>query len=223
LSAEGAISGAEGTGRISEVAESSFGVLFEGSLLDGLGPGGELLLGRLVAGLAGGIDHQQRAPHLVVAHLEGADTPIRHVAVRAHDPGTGVGALIPHLELRVLGLEGRRTALSVGPISEARLLVVGEDLVCLEAVLPGEGEGLLGASEVVHDVALAADEGAHLQTGRIPVDVVVGHPRRRLHFADPRHEGRSRDPQRHGLRIVAVDAGDRVLDLATWQWTPSWR
>ena len=91
------------------------------------------------------------------------------------------------------------------------LVVVGEDPVRLQPLVPGEGEPLLGALEVVLDVALAADVCAHLLAGGHLVDVVVRHAVGGLHLGDGLHERRPGDPQRHGLRVVAVDAGDRVL------------
>ena len=66
-------------------------------------------------------------------------------------------ALAPHLELGVLGLEHRGAALGVGPVPEASLVVVGQDLIGLEPVGPRIGQPLLGPLEVVLDVALPAD------------------------------------------------------------------
>ena len=135
--------------------------------------GPQLLLRPLVAGLAGAVDVEQRALHVMVADLHRAGALVRHVAVGAGHARPRVDALVPHLELGVLGLEHRRAGLGVRPVLEAVLLVVGEDLVGLQALVPRIGETLLGALEVVLDVALAADVGAHLLARRHRVDVVV--------------------------------------------------
>src|SRR5687768_1903444 len=59
-----------------------------------------------MTGLAGAIDIQQRTPDVVIADLHGADSLIRHVTVGARDAGSGVDTLVPHLEFRVLRLQG---------------------------------------------------------------------------------------------------------------------
>jgi hypothetical protein len=121
-----------------------------------------------------------------------------------------VHPLAPGLELRVLRLEHRRLGLLVHPVLEADLVVVGEDPVRLQALVPREGEPLLGALEIVLDVALPADVRAHLLARGHLVHLVVRSAGRRLDLGDPLHERRAGDPQRHGLRVVAVDAGDRM-------------
>ena len=84
--------------------------------LNQLDPRPELLLGPLVARLARPIDVEQRAPHVMVADLQRADPLVRHVAVGACDARTGVDALVPHLELRMLRLQHLRTGLGVRPV-----------------------------------------------------------------------------------------------------------
>ncbi len=79
-----------------------------GALLDRLDARLQLLLRPAVAGLAGVVDVQQRAAHVVVADLLRADAFVGHVAVGAGDAGARVNALAPHLELGVLRLERRR-------------------------------------------------------------------------------------------------------------------
>ena len=99
--------------------------------------------------------------------------------------------LIPHLELGMLRLERGRAGLRVGPVLECTLVVVGHDLLDLEPLRPRIDEPLLRALEVVLDVALAADVGAHLLARRLLVDVVVLHALRRLERADAFDERRA--------------------------------
>ena len=68
--------------------------------------------------------------------LSAPDALVGHVAVGAGHAGARVDALVPHLELGVLGLERRRAGLGVRPVLEADLVVVGEDLLDLEALGP---------------------------------------------------------------------------------------
>ena len=66
------------------------------------------------------------------------------------------------------------------------------DFLDLQALGPGVGQPLFRALEVVINVALAADEGAHLRARGIAVDVVVLHALRRLerpHALDERGPG----------------------------------
>ena len=83
----------------------------------------------LVAGLAGAIDVEQRAAHVVVADLQRALALVGHVAIGAGHARARVDALVPHLELRVLRLEHRRAGVGVRPVLEAALVVVSQDLV----------------------------------------------------------------------------------------------
>src|SRR5437762_1426418 len=87
---------------------------------------------------------------------------LRHVAVGARHAGSRVNALAPQFELGMLGLESRRARVFVGPVAEADLVVIGLDLLDLEALRPGKDKSLFGALEVVLDMALTAHEGAHL-------------------------------------------------------------
>jgi len=96
---------------------------------------------------------------------------------------------------------------------EAGLVVVGLDLLDLDPLRPRIDEPLLGSLEVVLDVALAADEGAHLLPGGHRVRVVVRDPLRGLERPDPLEEGGAGDAQLHRLRVVTVDAGDRMLEV----------
>jgi hypothetical protein len=156
-------------------------------VLDGQHAALELLLRDGVTGLAGPVDVEQRAPHPVVAHLEGADPLGGHVAVSAGHPGPRVDALVPHLELRMLRLEHLRARLGVHPVREALRspdlvrgifptvkIVVGLDLLDLEAVGPRIGDDLALALEVVLHVALTADVRSHLLSGGVAIGVAVG-------------------------------------------------
>ena len=182
--------------------------------LDPLGPVQQLLLGNLVAGLAGVVDVEQRAANVVVADLHRAYPLVGHVAIGAGDPRLGVRALRPQLELGVLGLEHRPAGVGVHPVAESDLVVVGQGVVDTEAPGPGIGQAFLVPVEVVLDVALGADVRAHLLPRRHVVDVVVGHALPGLERSNALDEGGTRDPQLHRLGIVAVDASDRSGDVA---------
>ncbi len=134
----------------------------------------ELVLGPLVARLARPVDVEQRALHVVIADLERALALVGHVAVGASHARSRVDALVPHLELGVLRLERRRAGLGVRPVLEAVGLVVRQDLVGLEPLVPRIGEPLLRSLEVVLHVALPADKCPHLRPGGHRVDIVVG-------------------------------------------------
>ena len=163
----------------------------------------------LVAADARGLHVQHRAAHPVVGERLG---DLRHVAVRTSDPGAGVRALAPGLELGMLCLEGGRPGVLVRPVAKADLVVVGGDLLDLEALRPRIDEALLRALEVVLDVALAADVGAHLGRRGLLVHVVVLHAQGGLVGTDPFDERRAGDAQCERRAVVAVDAGDRMLD-----------
>jgi hypothetical protein len=127
-----------------------------------------------VAALAGAVDVGQRAVDVVVADLEAALALVRHVAVRAGHARPRVHALVVQLELRMLGLEHLRPAPRVGPVGVVGLgLVVLEDLIALEAVVPRIRQTLFRILEVVLDVTLPADVRAHLLAGGGDVRVRV--------------------------------------------------
>jgi len=107
-----------------------------------------------------------------------------------------------------------RTFVPVSAWVQSELLgvVVGLDLLGLEAVGPRVHDDLARRLEVILDVALAAHERPHLLTGGIAIGVVVRDTLLRLERLDPRDEGRPRHPRRHRLRVVAVDARHRILD-----------
>jgi hypothetical protein len=93
------------------------------------------------------------------------------------DAAAGVDALRPRFELGVLGLVDGRAGLAVLEVHERRavgelvLVVRHLDLLDLQAVVPREKERLLRRA-VVLDVALAADERAHLLARRVVVRVI---------------------------------------------------
>ena len=109
----------------------------------------------------------------MVADLERAFALVGHVAIGAGDAGARVDALIPHLELRVLRLEHGRAGVGVSPVLELRFVVVGQDVLDLQPLGPRIDQPLLRSLEIIFDVALAADVGAHLLARRLLVDVVV--------------------------------------------------
>ena len=202
------------------------------ALLDVVDTGLNFLVGEVVAYLAGVGDIQQRAAHPVVADLDRAFAPIRHMAVCARHSAARMDALAPHLEFRMLRLERLGPGLGMFPVEEpvavGELVVVvgGLDLVHRQPVVPRVEKRRLGAA-VVFDVALAAHEGTHLLARCGSVRVVgfcsvAGAPssdRRQVRDggrgngerADAVEKARAGDAQLHRLRIVAVDARDRVL------------
>ena len=61
----------------------------------------------------------------------------------------------------------------VRPVFELGLVVVSLNLFDLQPFRPRIDEPLFRALEIIFDVALAADIGAHLLTRRLLVDIVV--------------------------------------------------
>ena len=118
------------------------------------------------------------------------------MAIGAGDAGARMRALAPRLELGMLCLERGGAGILVGPVTEADLVVVGGDLLDLEALRPRIDEALLGALEVVLDVALAAHVGAHFGGRGLLVHVVVLHALRSLVGAHAFDERRAGDSQR---------------------------
>ncbi len=172
-------------------------------------------------------DVQQRAADVVRADLHRALPLIRHVAVGAGHPAAGVDPLRPGLELGVLCLEHGGPGVGVHPVAETQVLVVRLGLVHPHPVVPGVGEVLALAVEIILHVALGAGEGAHLLPVRHDVRVVrlparaltppldAGEHGERLlalgQDPDPVQESGAGDPDLHGSRRVTVDAGDRML------------
>jgi len=118
-------------------------------------------------------------------------------------------ALGPRLEVRVLGLQHLAVGEGVGPVAEPDLVVVVDRVGDRQPLVPREGQGLAVAGEVVLDVALGADVGPHLVVGGLG-DVPVLDALALLVFLHPGQERRSGDGQGHRLRVMAVDARDRV-------------
>src|SRR5690606_13265536 len=208
-----------------EGGERGFAAAQEGgvAVLDGLGAGEDFGLGHAVAGLAGLVDVEQGGAHVVVADLDGAFAHVGHVAVGAGDAAAGVDALAPQFELGVLGLEDLRAGLGMGPVAEALGVVVGLDLFGAQALGPGVGDEFAVALEVVFDVTLGADEGAHFLAGGVEVGFVVavgffaapafdtGEVGRGLvalgEGADAVEGGGAGDAQVHVSSVEAIDAG----------------
>src|SRR5688500_3915497 len=102
----------------------------------------------------------------------------------------------------MLRLQRRRSGFSVDPIAKLIVLVVTEDLVGLQALLPRVGEPLVRPLEVILDMALPADKRAHLLPRRHGVGIVIDGALCRLDRTDALEETWARDPQLHGLRVV---------------------
>jgi hypothetical protein len=168
----------------------------------------------------------------MVADLHRPFAAVGHVTIGTSDATAGVDALAPRLELGVLRLQHWRFGLAVRPVPEAGFVVVGLDLVGLQALVPRVRQHLTLALEVVLNVALPADEAAHLLAARHGVDVVVvaglgaaggavlaplddARQVRQIGVArgkclDAVEEAGPRHSQLHGRGIMAIDAGDRV-------------
>ena len=126
----------------------------------------------------------------MVADLERAFAFVGHVAIGAGHARTRVDPLIPHLELRMLRFEHGGAGIGVRPVFELRLVVVSLDLLDLEPFSPWIDKPLLRSLEIIFDVALAADVGAHLLPRRLLVDIVVLDALRGLERADAFDESR---------------------------------
>jgi len=170
----------------------------------------------MMASQAAGIDGclvAHRAGDVVVADLGCAFTGVGHVAVGAGHAIGGVDALAPGLEIGMLSLQHRRAGVGVGEVDPADLVVELDRVLDGQALRPWEGEGLVVAGEVVLDVALRADVGAHLLGGGVGIDVEVRHALAGHVLLDAVDERWAGDPQLHRLRVVAVDAGDRATGM----------
>ena len=150
-------------------------------------------------------DVQQRALQVVVGELHPALGAIRHVAIGAGDVAIGVDARAIDLVVGMPDLDHPGLADRVGPIGEIGLVEVLLHLLGRGALVPGEGQVVVLALEVIFDVALGTDQRAHLLVRNL-VDVLAL-PLERL------AQGRPGDPQPHRVRLVAVEAADRVRDL----------
>ena len=178
----------------------------------------ELLLRALVAVQTGIADVVQRAADLVARVLDAALTHVGHVAVGAGQAVAGMYAGLVGLVVRVLGLEHGRLAQLVGEVGEAVVVVVLLHLLRGEPFLPGQGDHCghllltlvvpLGLLEVVLDVALGADQGAHVLVGDVrDLEAALG--------VQGALEVVAAQGQLHGLVVVAVAAADGVDDLVT--------
>jgi hypothetical protein len=98
-------------------------VQLEGALLDGFGTRLQLSLRPSVTGLTGMVDVEQGTAHVVIADLGSSYAHVGHVAIRTCDPRARMNALVPQLELGVLGFEDRRTSLGMHPVLELRFTV----------------------------------------------------------------------------------------------------
>src|SRR5262249_37235311 len=78
-------------------------------------PSFQLGFWKVVTGLAGTIDLQERAIDLVIADLKTAGAHVRHVAISTGDARTGMHALVPHLELRMARFDQAGATIGVVP------------------------------------------------------------------------------------------------------------
>ena len=155
-------------------------------------------------------DQHREADPLVGQAARSLEAPSSACGNRRRPRRPGVNAVAPQLEPGMLRLQGRCAGVLVGPVAKSDLVVVGLDLVDLEALRPGKDEPLSGTLKSVLDMELVAHEGAHLPAGRLLVTSqfrMLAKPRR----ADTFDESGTGDAQRQRCSIVAVDAGDRVL------------
>lgn len=105
--------------------------------------------------------------------------------------------LVPHLKLRVLRLEDRRTYFGMLPIFELLLIVKSENVFDLEAFGPRIDEALFWSTEMILIMALTADKRAHLLTSGLLVHVVVLDALGCFESAHPLYESRACYSQLH--------------------------
>ncbi|MCD4726625.1 MAG: hypothetical protein K8R46_03115 [Pirellulales bacterium] len=177
----------------------------EDLVLAGLDPPAKLLFGPTVAGDAGAGHVQQRTLNMMIGVLHPALGAIRHVAVGAGDTAEGVNARPIDLVIRMLHLDHPRLADGVRPIGEICRVVVLFHVLGRGPLVPGERQVIALALEVILDVALCADQSAHLLVRRL-IDV-LSLARERL------AQRRPGNAQPHGVRLVAIETADRMGDF----------
>ena len=129
------------------------------------------------------------------------------MAVCAGDSSLSVDPVLCQLVVRVLSLEDVRLAQRMDVVVVVLLVVVSLHILKGHPLVPGEGEVVTVLLEVVLDVTLSTDEGAHLLVRSLgDVDPAT------LHSL---YECRAADVQLHRLRIVAVGAADGIDYLAS--------
>ena len=129
------------------------------------------------------------------------------MAVCAGDSSLSVDSVLCQLVVRVLSLEDMRLAQRVDVVIVVLLVVVSLHILKGHPLVPGEGEVVTVLLEVVLDVTLSTDEGAHLLMRSLgDVDPAA------LHSL---YECRAADVQLHRLSIVAVGAADGIDYLAS--------
>src|SRR5262245_48994626 len=99
------------------------------TVLDRQDPSLDLFLCHYMTGLAHPVDVEERAPHPVVAHLEGPHAFVGHMAVGTGHASPRMNALLPHLELGMLGLQDLGARVGVYPVGETLLVIVRFDVV----------------------------------------------------------------------------------------------
>src|SRR5690606_12281927 len=101
---------------------------------------------------------------MVVSYLHGPDPFIGHVTIHTGDPGLGVHPLIEHFKLWVLGLKHGSTTFSMHKIFMLIFLIIGQDLICFNSLIPRESQALIRSIEVVLHMTLTTDKAAHFLT-----------------------------------------------------------
>ena len=184
----------------------------ERAVLDQLDAGFEFGFRPSMTGLTGVVDIQEWAAHMMVADLEGAFALVGHVTIGASHTGSGVNALAPSLKLRMLRFQSGGARVGMNPILELNLVVIGQDIVDGQSVGPRLDQTHFGAFEEEFHVTLAADVRAHFLAGSHRVHVVVFDPLDSLEGADAFDKSGAGDAELQGVRGMAIDAGNRMLD-----------
>ncbi len=114
---------------------------------------------------------EQRAFDIVVGELGRAIPGVGHVTIRAGDARLEVGAVGSEgLIFGVLRFEHRSARIRIFPILEICIVVILDDILDLGPVCPREGQVFAVAFEVILNMAIRADHGAHLLAGeRMPI------------------------------------------------------
>ena len=128
---------------------------------------------------------------------------VRHVAIGAGDTRTRVYALVPHFKLRVLS--DKQFGVAISPILMTDFVIVSENIVSLEALIPGMRGAFFRFLEVILRVTLTANVTAHFLACRHFIDVVILNAKSGFIGADTFHKSRAGDAQLARLRVVTVN------------------
>src|SRR5262249_8835453 len=109
---------------------------------------------------------------------------------------------------------------AMSAIFELFRVVISQDLFHLQTVRPRINEAFLGSFEIILHVTLTAYEAAHLLPRSVAVHIVIVHALTGLERLDSFHETGTCHAQLHSLRIMTIDAGNRMCDqlsgLSEW-------